>query len=470
MISSKDSGALLAVRAGHFKRLNKAAALIPIVLSAASAYGAEFSSFRYNDDFRDRAGQNDVYAQLKHYSLGDENRYLSLGGDLRERFEYFSGSNIGTHAIAYDSFFLHRLSVHLDTHWDQFRVFAQLGNYEESGRQPQAKPSDVDHLDVRQLFIDYRIPLGGDELTLRGGRQELAFGASRLIAVREGPNIHLDFDGLNLQYKSSTWKISAIAVRPAQNTPGQFDDKTRNAQSLWGVYTTYVFKQSNTLRSDIYYFGAINADMHFDSIVGDERRNTFGVRFYGATGAFDHDVELMLQNGHIADQDIRAFALATDSGWTWRDMKWTPRLGFRTDIISGDRSTHGSTLNTFNALYPNGSYFSEASVLAQANLLDFSLLMTIKPKSNISLSWAVNPLWRYSVNDAVYTLPLSPLIGGSTSDARYIGRQNQLLVIWQYNNFVAFKMALVKFNAGEFVNRGGGHDLDYVQLATSFRF
>lgn len=455
--------------------VSKAAALIAIAFSAALAHGAEFSSFRYDDDFRDRAGRDDAYSQLKYLSLGDDNRYLSVGGDLRERFEYFSRSNIGARGIAYDSFLLHRLLLHLDTRWDQFRVFAQLGNFEEFGRQPQAKPSDVDHLDVRQLFIDYRLPLGSDELTLRGGRQELAFGASRLIAARDGPNIRLAFDGLNAQYKSHSWKVTAIAVRPAQNTPAPFDDKTQNAQSLWGLYATYTFQQQvaqqqAALRSDVYYFGAVNDDMHFDSITGDEYRNTIGARVYGAAGAFDGDVELMVQIGDIADQDIRAFALATDSGWTWRDVRWTPRLGLRTDIISGDRNTHDDTLGTFNALYPNGSYFSEASVLAQANLLDFSLLMTIKPKSNISLTWAINPLWRYSVNDAVYTLPLSPLIAGNTSSARYIGTQNQLLGTWQYNDFVSFKLALVKFNAGEFVSRGGGHDIDYVQIATSLRF
>ena len=154
----------------------------------------------------------------------------------------------------------------------------------------------------------------------------------------------------------------------------------------------------------------------------------------------------------------------------WRDTRWKPRLGLRTDIISGDRDPNDDTLGTFNALYPNGSYFSEATVLAQANLLDVALSLTLKPRADVSLSWAVNPLWRYSTDDAVYSLPLAPMIAGNSSSARYIGTQNQWIGTWQFNPFVTFKLALVKFNAGEFVRRGGGEDLDYVQFASSVRF
>lgn len=454
------------VRRSKFPRL-KAAALLSLTMPCVHA--TEFASFRYDDNFIDRALQTDAYSQLKHVDLGEEDRYLSMGGDWRERFEYFSHSNIGTHAADYDSFLLHRLLFHIDTHWDQFRVFAQLGNFEEFGRQPHAKLSDVDHLDVRQLFIDYRMPVDSGELTLRGGRQELAFGASRLVTARDGPNIRLDFDGINLQFANRDWKVNAIAVRPAQNTPASFDDKAERAQSLWGIYATHRFTPS-ALRSDLYYFGAINEGMRFDSITGDEHRSTFGLRLYGTAGAFDSDIELMLQDGHIGDQTIRAFALATDSGWSWRDYRWAPRLGLRTDIISGDRNRRDHTLGTFNALYPNGSYFSEASVLAQANLLDFAVSISLKPWPDISLTASANPLWRYSVDDAVYTLPLAPLIAGNTSDARYIGTQNQILATWQYTNFVSFKAALVKFNAGDFVQRAGGRDLDYAQLSTSLRF
>jgi hypothetical protein len=438
-------------------------------LSVAAAHGADFAPLRYDDKFSATNDGNGIYAALKHFELGAHDRNLSIGGDLRERFEYFSNTNIGTHAMPYEGLLMHRLLLHADTHWDNFRLFSQLGNYEESGRDPQAKPTDIDHVDVRQFFIDYLIPLDNGTLTLRGGRQELAFGASRIVTARDGPNIRLAFDGLQIQCNSAEWKISAIAVRPAENTPAQFDDRTDRSQSLWGIYSTRTFAARGA-HADFYYFGSINDAITFDSIKGKERRNTVGARYYGIYDGFDGDVEFILQNGEIGAQDIRAFALATDSGWTRRAAKWQPRIGLRTDVISGDRDRRDGTLGTFNALYPNGSYFSEASVLAQANLLDVAVSISIKPIARVGITWSINPLWRYSTVDALYSLPITPLIAGNTSKARYIGTQNQLIGVWQYNNYLSFKAALVKFEPGTFVQKGGGRNLDYAQFATSFRF
>jgi hypothetical protein len=440
------------------------------LLCAQLAQAGNFAAFRYDDNFTDQQDQDGLYAHLKYIGLGEPNRYLSFGGDLRERAEYYSHTNLGPRAANYDGLLLHRFLLHADAHWDQARLFVQLGNHEQTGREPQAKPTDIDHLDVQQLFVDYRITLGDDTVTLRGGRQELAFGASRLIAVREGPNIHIDFDGAQIQFNSAGWKISTLAVRPVETKPAQFDDRANREQSLWGIYAVHKAADGAHFSSDFYYFGSINDDITFTATQGRERRNTFGTRWYGTSGGFDGDIELILQNGDIASKDIRAFAMATDSGWTWRDLKWKPRFGLRTDVISGDRNPADGTLGTFNALYPSGSYFSEASIVAQTNLLDFSASLAIKPSPKVTLTWSVNPLWRYSTKDALYTLPLAPLIAGNSSGARYIGTQNQLLGIWQYNEFISFKAALVRFEAGEFVTKGGGRDIDYAQFATIFRF
>lgn len=438
-----------------------------LALLATVAQAGSFAPLRYDDDFSQPPQSADAYAQLKHIGLG-EGAYASIGGDLRERFEYFDRSNIGARPADDYGLLMHRLLLHVDAHWDWLRAFVQLGNYEESGREPRAKPSDVDHLDIRQGFVDLAFPLGDDTLTLRGGRQELAFGASRLISARDGPNIRLAFDGAQLLYKSAQWRVTVLGVRPADNFPGRFDDSTDRSQSLWGAYATY--RRAANLSTDFYYFGSANDDMRYDSVAGREHRGTFGLRIYGGASGFDADTELFFQNGDISGRTIRAFAWATDSGWTWREMKWQPRIGLRTDVISGDRDRNDGTLGTFNALYPTGSYFSEASVLAQANLIDFAASLTVRPAPQVSLAWSVNPLWRYSTEDALYTLPLAPLIAGDSSAARYIGTQNQLLATWQPNMWLSFKLALVKFESGRFVEKGGGHDLDYAQFATSARF
>jgi hypothetical protein len=259
-------------------------------------------------------------------------------------------------------------------------------------------------------------------------------------------------------------------MRPVDIRRNSFDDKSNQDQSLWGVYGSSQISALPGASTDLYYFGTTNKEAKYTAVSGSENRHTFGSRLYGKSGAFDGDVELMLQGGTIEDKDIRAFALATDTGWTFDTVPWKPRLGLKTDVISGDKNPNDGKQGTFNALYPNGSYFSEAGVVAQANLIDLAASVTVKPLNNLSVALSLNPMWRYSTQDAVYTLPLAPLIGPGASDSRYIGTQAQLLTNWQYNNYVSFKVALVRFQAGTFVEQSGGRDLSYAQFTTSIRF
>lgn len=441
-----------------------------ISLVSAEAAAGNFASFRYDDDFRDARGKPDLYSSLKHVDLGDSRRYLSVGGDLRERVEYFSKSNVTGRAVKDEVLALHRVLVHADLHFDDARAFIQIGAHDESGREPQAKPTDVDGPDIQQAFVDYSMGLGEDTLLFRAGRQEMAYGASRLVTTRDGPNIRLSFDGVRAIYRSTQWNISLFAMRPVEIKRGAFDDRANREQSLSGIYGTREVAGLPGFSVDLYHFRTENEDAGYTAVSGREKRRTFGSRLYGKTGAFDGDIELMLQEGTVSDKRIRAFALAADAGWTFAALPWRPRVGLKADVISGDRNSGDGKLGTFNALYPNGSYFSEAGFVAQANLIDLSLSVALKPGNNVSVAMSLNPMWRYSVQDAVYRLPLIPMPETQASGSRYIGTQAQFLLNWQYSPHVSFKFVLVRFEAGTVVEQSGGRDSNYAQFATAVRF
>src|SRR5437588_5457605 len=85
---------------------------------------------------------------IKHISLrSDGSVYLSLSGELRERFEYYSEPFFGLRGVDEDSYLLHRLLLGADLHaGDYARVFLQLGNHLEGGKRAQRTPTDVDEL------------------------------------------------------------------------------------------------------------------------------------------------------------------------------------------------------------------------------------------------------------------------------------------------------------------------------------
>src|SRR5499433_308961 len=114
----------------------------------------------------------------------------------RERVEHFSNPFFGLTPRGTTTYNMNRLLLNGDLHiGDTFRTFLQLGTHEVTSPS-MSPPTDVDHFDVQQAFLDLKASIGQDgSLTFRGGRQEITFGAARLVDVREGPNVRLSFDG-----------------------------------------------------------------------------------------------------------------------------------------------------------------------------------------------------------------------------------------------------------------------------------
>jgi hypothetical protein len=150
---------------------------------------------------------------LKYIPLNSDGSVnLSLGGELRERFEYYSEPAFGLRGLDEDSCLLHRLMLSADLHAGQyFHPFLQLGNHLKTGKQAARSPSDVDEFDVQQAFVDL-ILNAPVKLMLRAGRQEITFGSGRLVSVREGANVRRSFDGARLTFASGPAIFDAFAV------------------------------------------------------------------------------------------------------------------------------------------------------------------------------------------------------------------------------------------------------------------
>ncbi len=129
------------------------AAIALIVLSGVSVMAAAnaktttpaptepppYKSLRYDEDYRylqDPTQQSDLWDPIKYIPLFDSPRtYLTLGGELRERFEYYSAPNFGLGGLRPDDYLLHRLLLHADLHiGDYLRTFVQFGDELQAGK------------------------------------------------------------------------------------------------------------------------------------------------------------------------------------------------------------------------------------------------------------------------------------------------------------------------------------------------
>ena len=240
-----------------------------------------YKFLRYDEDYRflaDPAKKIDLWDWIKYIPL-DGAGFLSFGGEARERFEIYSNDSFGASPNPDTAYFLQRYLFHLDYHptgW--LRVFAQLQSSLQSGRAGGPRPVDSDPIDTHQLFVDLVGNIRKDgQLTLRIGRQEMAYGIGRLIAPREGPNNRRAFDEVRLLYKQRAVSVDAFFGNLVEVDPtGAFDDWVVPGVRFWGVYATMPFPPLPGILSDFYYLGLINPEIRFNQGVEREESHTVG--------------------------------------------------------------------------------------------------------------------------------------------------------------------------------------------------
>ena len=433
---------------------------------------------RYDDvpaDQQNSAWPDDFWAPMKFIPLDiAPGSYLNFGGELRERMEHFSRPFFGLTPRGTTTYDMHRLLLNGDLHiGDTFRAFIQLGNHEDTSPS-MSPPTDVDHFDLQQAFFDLKASMGQDaSLSFRGGRQEITFGASRLVDVREGPNIRLSFDGGRVSYESPALRIDAFGVAPVVAERGVFDDRSigREAfpgKAFWGLYSVIPVGAVPGLHIDLYYLGIIRQNAPFNSGVGDERRHSLGARFWGRAEAWDYDIEGVFQFGDFGSRNIRAWTVASNTGYTLASLWGAPRLGLQADVASGGGP--GGTLKSFNPLFPKFAYFTEASINAPINFIDVFPSVTVQPLKNFAFRVGVDVLWRYSVQDAFYQPPAVPLVPGSANKKRFLGLQSNLQAEWQATSHISVNAAYVHFVTKGFLKAADAKDIDFLGVWASYKF
>src|SRR5271169_3680802 len=271
--------------------------------AASAETGMQSSPPAYNLDradedysyLHDPALRTDFWDPVKYIPLNESGSwYLSLGGESRERYEYFNHANWGAEPQG-SGYFLQRYFLHADLHMgEHLRLFTQIQSSLEDGRNGGPRPTDKDELDLHQAFLDVKFDVGGDgSFVLRPGRQELAYGSQRIISVREGPNVRQSFDGFRAMFRTGDIKVDAFATRPVETKRYVFDDGTDNRRGLWGVYSVFPLSMLPKGNIDLYYVGYYNHEASFDQGRAREIRHSAGTRLWRTAKPIDYNFEFI---------------------------------------------------------------------------------------------------------------------------------------------------------------------------------
>jgi hypothetical protein len=393
--------------------------------------------------------------------------YVTLGGELRERFEGNYNPNFGIGGNEADSYWLQRATLLADAHLgDRFRVFAEGISGAIEGENPPAPPVQNDPTDLLFAFAEFVPYLTDDErLTLRGGRFGMSFGSGRLVATRAAPNIPFRFDGCELIYARPLWEATAFLTRPVEDN-GRISGSNPNT-TFWGLYVTHWIDTPRKMGVDLYYLGIQNQNARYASGTAREERHSFGTRIFGQRNQWDWNGETVIQVGTFGDESILAWTASLDSGYTW-DADLQPRLGLKVDITSGD--TSGSQQGTFDALYFKSGYFNDASMLRPQNLIDVHPNFSASLTRTLSVDGGADVFWRYSEKDAIYAPPGYVEIPPSEAGSAYVATAVDVNLQWQIQRHLSFGASFVHFFTGSYVHAVGGSNVNYVSTTMTFIF
>jgi hypothetical protein len=437
-----------------------------------------YKLLRENEDWsalKDPLLRQDVWDPLKFIRLrnGRNDWYMTIGGEVRLDWERIGNDNWGQQPIM-NGYLLQRYMLHVDTHYGRyFRTFIQLKSGIETFRAGGPRPIDEKKLDFLAAYLEFGSAGEHDSVKFRVGRQELNYGSGRLVSVREGPNVRQSFDGFKVRSRFGAWSLDAFAVRPDLDRPGFFDNIPDHKTAFWGVYSTRSLSKSVSI--DLYYLDLDRKRAAFDRGTAQESRQSTGVRVWRPIPQqqrrLDFDYEGVWQFGSFGAATIRAWTIASDTGYSFPEVRSKPRFSLKADISSGD-NPGSHTMGTFNPIFPIGNYFGVIASTGPGpvNFIDLHPRVQAQlPHSvTVSVDWVAQ--WRESVRDGVYAVPGFLIRSAGDSDARFVGHRPGIEVRWNVDRHLWLQADYGIFFAGRFLKETRpGQNLNYSAVTVGYK-
>jgi Alginate export len=354
------------------------------------------------------------------------------------------------------------------------RSFIELKSGLNSYRIGGPRPTDEKKLDFQAGFLELRTSQGANSVALRVGRQELEYGSGRLIDVREGPNVRLSFDGFMVRSRIHSWQVDGFAARPDLDNLGFFDNAPSHAVGLWGVCATRPSPSKMSL--EVYYLGLDRWQATFERGTAQEVRHSLGARISRPiateSSGLDFDYEGAWQFGTFGSGNIRAWTVASETGYRFPTVPLKPRFSVKADISSGD-NPRSKTLGIFNPLFPKWNYFGVLATTGPGpiNFIDVHphVETTFPHNVTASVDWIFQ--WRENVLDGVYSVPGSLIRPAGNGQARFVGHRPGAELRWQVDRHLWLQADYGIFYAGRFLKETQpGRNLNYWALWAGYKF
>jgi hypothetical protein len=146
------------------------------------------------------------------------------------------------------------------------------------------------------------------------------------------------------------------------------------------------------------------------------------------------------------------------------------RIGVTFGLASGDDARGDDRLGTFDPLYPNLGYFTDAPVIYPSNSFDIRPSVALNPDSALRVTIGTDFVWRADRNDAIYVAPGLPVLVGNGAGGRFLTALSDAKAAWRIAPHLDLSAAYVHGIAGNFITSNGGRDLNFFHVMLAYRF
>lgn len=430
---------------------------------------------------------------------------ITLGAEVRARYENRYNHDFDDATPNSSDFTLLRTRLNLAAQvTDDVKAFIQVQDARIFGAE-QNEAANEQNLDLRQGYVDV-LRFAGLPLTLRVGRQTLAYGDQRLIGAFEWNNVGRAFDGGRAMIDlADNLRLDLFATKIAE-----LDDAVAEGESLSPFAPTLAFPGPNPTEGgdeDQNFYGAYaqwkpggqtvdayllylednspevaargvgaGTPIQVHATDDDLKLWTAGARLKGPVAALaglDYGFEGAYQFGDGADLDIRAFALHGELGYALPLFRKS-RLSVEANYASGDDDATDDDFETFSNLFPtNHLHYGYMDRVGWSNTENYGVKLDSQLTGKLSTKLHA---WLFKLaeeEDALYHAGGGTIFGPGAADGEdEVGQEVDLVATYKYNAVLTFQGAYAHFFIGDAVEaaKAEAEDADFAYLQMAMKF
>lgn len=360
--------------------------------------------------------------------------------------------------------------------------------------------------DVHQAFLYF----GNHKefpLSLKLGRQELAYGDQRLVGHFRWNNNARTFDALKVRWQNKFFGVDLFTGGVVYNDSNTLN-RSNGQDHFSGAYFNFPTLLKNEITEAYLFARNVERGIATDNwsgvpapfrFPGAQDTYTAGVRVKSKPNAydpFDYGAEVMYQFGNrtavfpatapaaalaAPRLDHRALAAVLQAGYTWTESTRQPRLAFLYSFGSGDKAATDTKSGTFQNLFPtNHLFYGYMDLSSLQNLHDFRVAYTIKPTTTSMIALEAHSHYLNRTSDFWYNVAGVPrnfatAAAGSGGGYRinpgyssHVGNEIDLVAAWTFKPYAQIEAAASRYFRGDYIKQSlaavGSKDASYFYL------